>query len=87
MGSTDMSLARLDVEEIIGYELWVLIHINKTVWKKRSQFIQELLAYDAGEAESFLSDTRREASVKRIDLALDPELIFSEGNWRFGILS
>jgi hypothetical protein len=27
----------------------------------------------------FLSDTRREASVKRIDLALDPELIFSEG--------
>jgi hypothetical protein len=34
----------------------------------------------------FLSDTR-EASVKRIDLALDPELIFSEGNWRFGILS
>jgi hypothetical protein len=34
----------------------------------------------------FLSDTRREASVKRIDLALDPELIFSEGNWRFGIL-
>jgi hypothetical protein len=53
----------------------------------RSQFIQELLsAYDA-EAESFLSDTRREASVKRIDLALDPELIFSEGNWRFGILS
>jgi hypothetical protein len=28
-----------------------------------------------------------EASVKRIDLALDPELIFSEGNWRFGILS
>jgi release factor glutamine methyltransferase len=24
----------------------------------------------------FLSDTRREASVKRIDLALDPELIF-----------
>jgi release factor glutamine methyltransferase len=43
----------------------------------RSQFIQELLsAYDAGEAER--SDTR-EASVKRIDLALDPELIFSEG--------
>jgi hypothetical protein len=35
----------------------------------RSQFIQELLsAYDAGEAAS---DTR-EASVKKIDLALDP---------------
>jgi release factor glutamine methyltransferase len=53
----------------------------------RSQFIQELLsAYDAGEAEFFLSDTRREASVKRIDLALDPELIFSEGELS-GILS
>jgi hypothetical protein len=66
-----------------------LIHINKNSMKIKeySQFIQELLsAYDAGEAESFLSDTRRE-SVKRIDLALDPELIFSEGNWRFGILS
>jgi hypothetical protein len=56
MGSTDMSLARLDVEEIIGYELWILIHINKKQYIKeyRSQFIQELLsAYDAGEAESF----------------------------------
>jgi release factor glutamine methyltransferase len=30
--------------------------------------------------QKVLSDTRREASVK-IDLALDPELIFSEGNW------
>jgi hypothetical protein len=54
----DMSLASLDVEEIIGYELWILIHINKNSMKikeYRSQFIQELLsAYDAGEAESFI---------------------------------
>jgi release factor glutamine methyltransferase len=44
-----------------------LIHINKNSMKIKeySQFIQELLsAYDAGEAESFLSDTRRE-SVKK----------------------
>jgi hypothetical protein len=54
----------------------------------RSQFIQELLSVMMqAKQKVFLSDTRREASVKRIDLALDPELIFSEGNWRFGILS
>jgi hypothetical protein len=54
--------------------------------KEYRKFIQELLsAYDAGEAK-VLSDTRREASVKRIDLALDPELIFFQGNC-FGILS
>jgi hypothetical protein len=50
-----MSLPSLDVEEI-GYELWILIHINKNSMKikeYRSQFIQELLSADAGEAESF----------------------------------
>jgi release factor glutamine methyltransferase len=46
----------------------------------RSQFIQELLStYDEGEAESFfyliLEDKHQ---LKRIDLALDPELVFLE---------
>jgi hypothetical protein len=45
----------------------------------RSQFIQELLSVMMQAKQKVLSDTRREASVKRIDLALDPELIFSEG--------
>ncbi|SEA00847.1 release factor glutamine methyltransferase [Flavobacterium gillisiae] len=46
----------------------------------RSQFIQELLPiYDEGEAESFfylILEEKRQ--LKRIDLALDPELVFSE---------
>lgn len=44
----------------------------------RSQFIQELLAiYDEGEAESFfylILEEKRQ--LKRIDLALDPDLVF-----------
>jgi hypothetical protein len=48
----------------------------------RSQFIQELLsAYDA--AKKVLSDTRREASVKRIDLALDRVDFFGIGALEF----
>lgn len=46
----------------------------------RSQFIQELLPiYDEGEAESFfylILEEKRQ--LKRIDLALNPELVFSE---------
>ena len=46
----------------------------------RSQFIQELLPiYDEGEAESFfylILEEKRQ--LKRIDLALNPELFFSE---------
>ena len=46
----------------------------------RSQFIQQLTPiYDAGEAESFfylvLEDKQE---LKRIDLALNPDLVFSE---------
>lgn len=71
----------LDVEEIISHQF--LVPINKNTMKikeYRSQFIQELLSvYDAGEAESFfyliLEDKYQ---LKRIDLALDPDLIFSE---------
>jgi release factor glutamine methyltransferase len=46
----------------------------------RSQFIQELtLIYDDGEAESFFYLILEEKRlIKRIDLALDPELVFSE---------
>jgi hypothetical protein len=45
----------------------------------RSQFIQELLsAYDAGSRKFFYLILRKH-QLKRIDLALDPELIFSEG--------
>jgi release factor glutamine methyltransferase len=51
----------------------------------RSQFIQELLStYDEGEAESFfyliLEDKHQ---LKRIDLALDPELVFLEDEMEF----
>ena len=46
----------------------------------RSQFIQELTSiYDAGEAESFFYLILEEKNqLKRIDLALRPELEFSE---------
>lgn len=46
----------------------------------RSQFIQELLPiYDEGEAESFFYLILEEkCQLKRIDLALDPELVFGE---------
>jgi release factor glutamine methyltransferase len=46
----------------------------------RSQFIQELLPiYDEGEAESFFYlILEEERQLKRIDLALDPELVFGE---------
>jgi release factor glutamine methyltransferase len=47
----------------------------------RTQFIQELTAmYDAGEAESFFYLILEEKQqLKRIDLALQPDLVFSEG--------
>lgn len=46
----------------------------------RTQFIQELtLIYDAGEAESFFYLILEEKKqLKRIDLALHPDLVFSE---------
>ena len=46
----------------------------------RSQFIQELLPlYDEGEAESFFYLILEEkCQLKRIDLALNPELVFGE---------
>jgi hypothetical protein len=45
----------------------------------RNQFIQELLsAYDAGEAESFLSDTGGEASVKKNRFGSGSQVGFSE---------
>lgn len=46
----------------------------------RSQFIHELLPiYDEGEAESFFYlILEEERQLKRIDLALDPELVFGE---------
>jgi release factor glutamine methyltransferase len=47
----------------------------------RTQFIQELTSmYDAGEAESFFYLILEEKQqLKRIDLALKPDLVFSEG--------
>jgi release factor glutamine methyltransferase len=47
----------------------------------RTQFIEELTAiYDAGEAESFFYLILEEKQqLKRIDLALQPDLVFSEG--------
>lgn len=47
----------------------------------RTQFIQELTPiYDAGEAESFFYLILEEKNqLKRIDLALHPDLVFSEG--------
>ena len=46
----------------------------------RTQFIQELSSiYDSGEAESFFYFILEEKKqLKRIDLALNPDLIFSE---------
>ena len=46
----------------------------------RTQFIQELTSiYDAGEAESFFYLILEEKKqLKRIDLALHPDLVFSE---------
>jgi release factor glutamine methyltransferase len=47
----------------------------------RTRFIQELTSmYDAGEAESFFYLILEEKQqLKRIDLALQPDLVFSEG--------
>ena len=74
----------LDVEGAISFELNVLIHEsmpNKMKIKEyRSQFIQELTPiYDAGEAESFFYLILEEKNqMKRIDLALRPDLEFSK---------
>lgn len=56
------------------------MNTNRTIKDYRNQFIDELMSlYDVGEAESFfyliLEDKHQ---LKRIDLALNPELAFSE---------
>lgn len=77
-------MSGLDVERAISFELNVLIHesiTNKMKIKEyRSQFIQELTPiYDAGEAESFFYLILEEKKqLKRIDLALHPDLDFSK---------
>lgn len=77
-------MSGLDVEGAISFELNVLIHEsmpNKMKIKEyRSQFIQELTPiYDAGEAESFFYLILEEKNqMKRIDLALRPDLEFSK---------
>ena len=66
----------------MNYEFLIHKAIKNTMKIKeyRSQFIQELTAiYDEGEAESFFYLILEEKRlIKRIDLALDPELVFSE---------
>jgi release factor glutamine methyltransferase len=66
----------------MNYEFLIHKAIKKTMKIKeyRSQFIQELTPiYDEGEAESFFYLILEEKRlIKRIDLALDPELVFSE---------
>ena len=66
----------------MNYEFLIHNVIKNTMKIKeyRSQFIQELTAiYDEGEAESFFYLILEEKRlIKRIDLALDPELVFSE---------
>jgi release factor glutamine methyltransferase len=65
-------LPGLDVEGIIKFTM--------KIKEYRDQFIQELTPiYDAGEAESFFYLILEEKhQLKRIDLALRPDLVFSE---------